>query len=54
MTEDYIAEGENLAAGEIYPSQTYRLHSIAVHPNFRFSPAADRLGTTFSFDRGYL
>ena len=35
-------EGENLAAGEIYPSQTYRLQSIAVHPNFRFSPAADR------------
>jgi len=34
--------GEAMADGEIYPSETYRIKSLLVHPNFKFSPAADR------------
>ena len=35
--------GESLAAGEKYPSQTYKVQAMVVHPRFQFSPAADRL-----------
>ena len=31
--------GEEL---EAYPSRTYRVAAMVVHPNFQFSPAADR------------
>ena len=34
--------GESLAAGEKYPSQTYKVQAMVVHPRFQFSPAADR------------
>ncbi len=34
--------GEGMADGEIYPSETYRIHKYLVHPKFKFSPAADR------------
>jgi len=34
--------GEEL---EAYPSRTYRVAAMVVHPNFQFSPAADRCPT---------
>ena len=34
--------GESLADGEIFPSQTYKVQAMVVHPKFQFSPAADR------------
>jgi hypothetical protein len=34
--------GESLADGEIFPSQTFKVQAMVVHPKFQFSPAADR------------
>jgi len=34
--------GDLLADDEYLPSVTFKVYSVAVHPQFQFSPAADR------------
>ena len=41
----HVTLGEyHLKQKEPYPSQEFRVTRAAVHPNFQFSPAADRFG----------
>ena len=40
LGEYNIAESRDYE--EFYPSQTYKVRAMVVHPGFKFSPAADR------------